>query len=481
MDDWLEWAKIAGGVLGAGSVATAAKLYHDRIVAGKNTELLIKDAEIARMRADLAKAETRARNAGEDTTSDQRDLGKLRQQLTDLVEQLAKTMNAQAASLYVPIFTVRDDDAHFPRGFAFVAVHNNDAAAAAAILKMKLVETWTMVGECWAKGAVIGDNELQANVRHVASYDKQSGFVPVHTLVAPVHWQNRQVGVIQLFNKLAPGNTDVIDLNGFDADDRKTLAHALQDGSDAGIAAKTGQFQANRDCARFLGLQGEVNLENAAIMYVDLTRSSSIFNELALVDAARLINRFNEHVYQRISPFNAVVEKFSGDGTLVRFHYAGVDTDTPASSPAFRALCAAADLVGDFKEFKTRHWKSLANDVAGSVKLRISIALGPVISTNVGPRQFQVPTVMGQCVNRAAKLIAHAPRDRDVVLVDDHVRKALMQVDRTHAEALREFHDWADPVAAKSASLADHQYFEVAIEPFRLAAAELRLGPSLRV
>ncbi|MGH8077625.1 MAG: hypothetical protein ACREPE_09915, partial [Lysobacter sp.] len=357
MDDWLEWAKIAGGVLGAGSVATAAKLYHDRIVAGKNTELLIKDAEIARVRADLAKAEARAKSAGEDATPDQRDLSKLREQLSDLVEQLARTMNAQAASLYVPIFPARDEDVHFPRGFAFVAVYNTDPAAAAAILKMKLVETWTIVGECWSKGTVIGDNQLQANVRHVASYDKQSGFVPVHTLVAPVHWQNRQVGVIQLFNKLVPGNVDAIDLNGFDADDRKTLATALQDnGTDASIAARTAQFQANRDCARFLGLQGEVNLENAAIMYVDLTRSSSIFHELALVDAARLINRFNEHVYQRISPFGAVVEKFSGDGTLVRFHYAGVDTDTPASSPAFRALCAAADLVGDFKEFKARHW-----------------------------------------------------------------------------------------------------------------------------
>lgn len=176
MDDWLEWAKVTGGVLGAGTLATAAKLYHDRIVAGKDTELLIKQAEIARINADLAKAEARARNAGADATPEQRDLGRLREQLTDLVEQLAKTLHAQAATLYVPIFPARDDALDFPRGFAFVAVYNVNPEAAAAILKMRLVETWTIVGECWSKGAVIGDNQLQANVRHVASYDKQSGF-----------------------------------------------------------------------------------------------------------------------------------------------------------------------------------------------------------------------------------------------------------------------------------------------------------------
>lgn len=78
-------------------------------------------------------------------------------------------------------------------------------------------------------------------------------------------------------------------------------------------------------------------------------------------------------------------------------------------------------------------------------------------------------------------MIAYAPRDRDVVLVDDHVRKALLQIDRTYADNLREFRDWSDPAAAQTASLLDHQYFEVGIEPFRLAAAELRQAPHARV
>lgn len=474
MDEWIEYAKLAGGFVGAAGIATMAKLYHDRVVAGKDTELRLKDAEIVRIQAELAKVQSQVRDADGDATTDQRDLARLRSQLMELVERLAKALGAQAASLYVPIFSTHDDRFEFPRGFAFVAAYNVDPAATEAILRMKLVETWTVVGECWTKGAVLSDNALQDNVRHVASYDQQSGFVPIHTLVSPVRWGDRQVGVIQVFNKTAPGGLHDLDPRGFDSEDRKALVEWVQDTGASGIADKTHHFQSSRDCARFLGLQGELDLENAAILYVDLTRSSSLFDEMPLLDAARLLNCFNEYVYRCMERFSAVVEKFSGDGTLVRFHYGGFNADQPASNPAFRAVCAAADMAKDFKDFKARHWKELADEVASDVRLRISISLGPVISTNVGPRQFQVPTVMGQCVNRAAKMVAYAPRDRDTVLVDDNVRKALLQIDRQHAGAMHEFTAWSDSAAASAPSLARHQYFELMHGPFRAAAAEFR-------
>ncbi len=476
MADWVEYAKIIGGFAGAIGISTLAKLYHDKVIAGKEIEIKNKEAELARIRADLSRAESRAKNAEDSASPGQRDLGKLREQLTEIVERFAQTLGAQAATLYVPLFTAGDEEAEFPRGFAFVAVYNIDANASAAILRMKLVEGWTIVGECWAKGAMMEDNTLQANVRHVSSYDALSGFVPLHTLVAPVRWQNRQVGVIQFFNKTQTGNPHNIALDGFTSDDRKQLVELLQDTSEGGIAAKTYYFQSNRDFIRLLGLQGEINLENAAILYVDLTRSSSLFRELPLIDAARLINRFNENVYQRMGRFSAVVEKFNGDGTLVRFHYGGFDTLKAASNPAFRAVCAATDLLADFKDFKAKHWKQLSSEVANAIKLRVTVALGPVLSTNVGPRQFQSATVMGQCVNRSAKMVGLAPRDRDVILVDDHVRKALMQIERGYEQALKRFQHWNEPTGATTASMLGHEYYEVDCEPFKQAATEIRLG-----
>ncbi len=477
MVEWIEYAKIAGAFVGALSIATLAKLYHNKVVAGKDTELKIKEAELARVRADLGKAEVRAQSAEQEVVPAHRDLTRLRSQLGELLERLAQAMQAQAASLYIPLFNAGDERGSAPRSFAFVAAWNIEPAAAAAILKMKLVESWTVVGECWDKGTPIAVNNLQGNVRHVPSYDKQSGFVPVSTLVSPVRWQGRSVGVVQFFNKTVPGHTYEVDEQGFGGEDRRLLAEALQEVNDTGLAGKLHYFQSSPDVLRFLGLQGELDLENAVIMYVDLTQSSALYREMPLVEVARLINRFSRNIYKRANPFGGVLEKFNGDGALIRFHYGEVDTRVPLGSPALRAMCVAAELVDEFRNFKSSHWQGVAQDVADAIKLRVTIALGPVISTNMGPQQFQLPTVMGQCVNRSAKMIGYAPRDRDVVLVDDNVSRALKQIDEVYLAALAEFDQWVDASARQAASLAGHRYFEVELEPFRRAAAMARRIP----
>lgn len=474
MVEWLEYAKLAGAVVGALGIGTLAKLYHDKVVAGKDTELAIKAAEVARLQADLGKAEARAHDAEQAAVPASGDLSRLRSQLSEMLERLASTMHVQAASLYIPLFNAGDERGAAPRSFAFVAAWNIEPAATAAILRMKLVESWTVVGECWDKGTPIVSNDLQGNVRHVPSYDKQSGFVPVSTLVSPVRWQGRLVGVAQFFNKTVPGHAYEVDEQGFGGEDRRLLAEALQETNDTGLAGKLHYFQSSPEALRFLGLQGELDLENAVIMYVDLTQSSALFRELPLVEVARLVNRFCRHIYQQASPFAGVVEKFNGDGALVRFHYGDVDVHQPLSSPALRATCVAAELVEAFRGFKSAHWPSVAQDLASSIKLRITLALGPVISTNMGPQQFQLPTVIGQCVNRSAKMIGYAPRDRDIVLVDDNVRQALKQIDEGYLAALADFDQWVDVSARQAASLAGHRYFEVELKAFRRAAAAAR-------
>ncbi|MEP7187015.1 MAG: GAF domain-containing protein [Rhodanobacter sp.] len=477
MVEWIEYAKLAGAFVGTLGIATLAKLYHDKVVAGKDTELKIKDAELARVRADLGKAEARAQSAEQEVVPAHRDLTRLRGQLGEILERLAQAMQVQAASLYIPLFNAGDERSIAPRSFAFVAAWNIDPAATAAILKMKLVESWTVVGECWEKGTPIAVNNLQGNARHVPSYDKQSGFVPVNTLVSPVRWQGRPVGVAQFFNKTVPGGAYEVDDQGFSGEDRRLLAEALQEVNDTGLAGKLHYFQSSPDALRFLGLQGELDLENAVIMYVDLTQSSALYREMPLVEVARLIKRFSRNLYKRANPFGGVLEKFNGDGALIRFHYDEVDTRSPLGSPALRAMCVAAELVDEFRSFKSSHWHGVTQDLADSIKLRVTIALGPVISTTMGPQQFQLPTVMGQCVNRSAKMIGYAPRDRNVVLVDDNVSRALKQLDESYLAALTEFDEWVEGSAAQTASLAGHRYFEVDLEPFRRVAFTARRMP----
>jgi hypothetical protein len=84
---------------------------------------------------------------------------------------------------------------------------------------------------------------------------------------------------------------------------------------------------------------------------------------------------------------------------------------------------------------------------------------------------------MGQCVNRSAKMVTFAPRDRDVMLVDDNVSKALKQIDEHYVTALTAFDSWSSDTARQSPSLAGHRYFEVTPELFRLAAMEFHQPP----
>lgn len=463
MSDWLNITNIIFGFIGAASalVVVVARLFHNKVVAGK-------DNEINSLKRDLAQAEARVQSADKNRSQSQQSLETLREQLNGKIEDLAKQFHAQAASLYIPIYTVHDKESKSPLGFAFVAVYNMNFEATKGVLKIKLVEEWTVVGECWAKGRGRVENELQANPRHVASYDQESKFTPVHTLVLPVLCNKEKVGVIQLFNKTKPDNLHSIDAHGFTDGDFTNLQ---KDATDTPLAEATNLFRSDQDHVGFLELQGEESLENAAIMYVDLTSSSLLFSSLTLLEAAQLINCFNEHVYRQMKHLSAVVERFNGDGTLVRFHYENFDPDRPESNPVLVAVRAAADLIQGFETFKGKYWKLLPPTAADKIRLRICITLGRVISTNVGPRQFQVPTVMGQCVNRSAKMIAYAPRDRDVVLVDGNVRQALEQMDKKYAEALSNF-SFDEP---KASSLMGYEYSEVIkLDSFKSGAERTR-------
>lgn len=246
MNTFADFKAMIPAVLGivallSGMVGLIARLYHKGALEKKDVELKNKDAELARAIAACAKADERANNAGNDVARN--DLAVLQRQLQALVEGLAISVKAQAASLYIPVLSELTKQSNTPRSFAFVAVHNADPRAAAAIRKMGVVEIWTIVGECWQKNAAVANSQLQADTRHLKSYDAESGFVPINTLVLPIRWQDKPIGVLQLFNRQCGPNLGDIDAAGFSPQDKKFLSEALKDLGPAGIASKTNQFQ----------------------------------------------------------------------------------------------------------------------------------------------------------------------------------------------------------------------------------------------
>ncbi len=455
-----------------------AKLYHNKAIEKKDIELKKKDVELEKKDAELsraiaacANAEARASRADNETLS--KDLPGLQHQLQTLVEKLAVSVNAQAASLYIPVFTDLALQSNSPRSFAFVAVFNESPRAASAIMNLKIVEIWTVVGECWAKDTAIRNHQLQQDSRHLASYDSQSGFVSLNTIALPVRWQGKQVGVFQAFNKRLAAN-DGIDLNGFSPQDEKVLTDAIRDQNPSGLASATYRFQASPTVFDFLGLRGESILENTVIMHVDLTCSSSLFSDVALQEAAQMLRVFSEYIHDEMVPYSGVVERFMGDGVLIRFHYIDFDSSDPATNPVVRAVYAAERLLQSFDNFKSSFWRDLTGEASKAIKLRVAIALGPVTSINMGSPQNAAPTVIGPCVNLSAKMVTNAPRNRNVALVDDNAAKALTQQKKQGYSSILKQYQWHDQNAAGSPTSSAGKCFELTFDQCTLPTLEFR-------
>ncbi len=468
---------IVGSIVGL--LGIFARLYHNKKIAEKDTEIKNKSQKAELLERDISELQARLARISQATSITSNDTGtgsdlkSLSERLSTRLESMANLMGAQAASLYLPIHT-DDEIEQFPRGFAFVAAYNIRSGAAEKAMKIRIVENWTILGQCWAKKQPLLENELQKSNRHVVSYDKEIGFVPVHTLISPVLSKQASVGLIQFLNKKAEGSDNDISDKGFGSEESRKLLEILGSPGGCELADQLQQFASHPGWKSHLGLRDEASLENVAIMHLDLTNSSSLFDEVPLPHAAQMINRFNSHVYESLSAYPAVIERFSGDGTMARFHFGSFETAGSSANAAYRAACAATDLMEGFRIFKSTHWKRLTESACERIHLRVTISLGPVCAMNAGPRQAQTPTVIGPAVNRSAKMISYAPRDRNIILIDENVRKAILLEAAEHERALKSFSAWRHGSSASVRSLSGFEYFELDVELLKHEAAAMK-------
>lgn len=456
-----------------------AKLYHNKKIAEKDTVIISKDQnltlrerEISELRAQLTRLSQTTASRSEYADAGH-DLKALSEQLSVRIESMANVLGAQASSLYLPIYS-DEENQEFPRGFAFVAAYNIQGDAAKKVMKMRIVENWTILGQCWAKKQPKLDNELQRNNRHVASYDKETGFTPVHALISPVASRQGPIGLIQFLNKRSESNSNDINGKGFESKETRDLQELLIGPGGLALADQLQQFARHPEWKSYLGLRDEASLENVAIMHLDLTNSSSLFDELPLIHAAQMMNSFNSHAYRVLAAHLAVVEKFSGDGTMARFYFGSFESEGSSANAAYRAACAATDLMTGFDEFKSKYWNRLTDNAAKKIRLRITISLGPVCAINAGPRQAQTPTVIGPAVNRSAKMIAHAPRDRDIILIDENARRAILLEAAEHEKSIKPFVDWKYDLTKTIRSLAGFDYFELHSEALKSESSAMK-------
>lgn len=161
-----------------------------------------------------------------------------------------------------------------------------------------------------------------------------------------------------------------------------------------------------------------VEAELATIMVCDLTQSMSVFEKLPTPDAVDIINEYLSMVCEVALLFGGTVDKYTGDGALLRFNVPHPCTDHPRA-----AVTAARAMLLRFEAIKN-HWIARHPDLANTYH-RAGIAYGAVHHSSIGHPSNSYHTVFGQAVGTAAKLCEVAPRSRNTIVLDRRLRAVL--------------------------------------------------------
>lgn len=141
---------------------------------------------------------------------------------------------------------------------------------------------------------------------------------------------------------------------------------------------------------------GEGTVRDAAILYVDVRGFTRTAEELEPQTVMLLLALYQNIVVEIVKEHGGRVDKFLGDGVLATF-----GALQPSETYAADALAAARTLVNEISArseiFETAGWPQM-------FRIGTAVAAGPVTIGVVGSSERLEFTVIGDAVNRAAKL-----------------------------------------------------------------------------
>ncbi|MBO0345135.1 adenylate/guanylate cyclase domain-containing protein [Roseibium limicola] len=159
------------------------------------------------------------------------------------------------------------------------------------------------------------------------------------------------------------------------------------------------------------GLQaGQGHLRPAAILYVDLRSFTATASTLSPAMVMAVLAHYQNMAVAEIEATGGHVDKFLGDGILATF-----GAVAPSGSFAADALRAAQAVISRVENnqhlFRDAGWP-------GDLRLGSAVASGPVMVGTVGTAERLEFTVIGNAVNRAAKLEDANKRQSSKALTD---------------------------------------------------------------
>ncbi len=181
---------------------------------------------------------------------------------------------------------------------------------------------------------------------------------------------------------------------------RRLLVRAIAEGA---AARDLSRFFSPEIAQQITGAEHEAaagrgKAREAAILNCDIRRFTGYATSVAPDELIATLTDYQHLIVPIIQNYGGTIDKFMGDGIMATFG-AAVATDAYAAD----AIRAAVDIVAAARLWDARR------EAAGKQKLRIGVAVatGQIIFGAVGDQSRLEYTVIGDAVNRSAKLEKH--------------------------------------------------------------------------
>lgn len=309
------------------------------------------------------------------------DVQQQKAQLDTLLADARSLLRATADSIVIR--SPYDQEA-----LVFLVVHG---PAAHRIAKMQVALHGSQAGEVYLsrKTSIYSASAAgkAANKAHEKRVDKKSGYQSRNILTKPLFKFGAElVGVVQFLNEddNAPFTP---------ADEAKIEPICVK------LALEVANLIADPNRLVQLGVVLDPQINNATILFTDITNSDLLFQKLPVADATALIDEYLERLSAVGVKHGARVDKYVGDGMMLSFETAGTNN-------ASQALIASIGMQQEFKAI-AQEWRRVGYKLE-TIDHRIGIASGAVYGRRMGYGASSAYTIMGRPVNLAAHLCDYA-------------------------------------------------------------------------
>jgi class 3 adenylate cyclase len=235
--------------------------------------------------------------------------------------------------------------------------------------------------------------------------DKITHYKTSETLSVPLRYKARRVGVAQFLNKHV-GRFDELDKQ-----------NAL--GWCSTLAVRVADFVSDPRLLADMGFAPRSNQYNVSLLFIDLSRYSSLFEMLDNGTIIDILNQYFDELSTIASRYGARIDQYIGDGAFIVFN---PDQNQQAHQEA--ALNAAKEMRASFQSMRKR-WVTLGYAGIESTFVRIGLSSGLATRAEIGSSQSRRTTFIGPEVNSAAYACESGERNCDTICVTGRFAEAL--------------------------------------------------------